>query len=90
MGQVLALMLLLGTIGVVVSAVAPFLVFLIIAAGITWMLVAVAQEADKQRNAKLMQKFSLLNRADKQHNQIMSGNLESGTYGIYQPPKGLR
>jgi hypothetical protein len=33
---------------------------------------------------------AIIRRADQQHNQIVSGQTKKGTYGIYQPPKGLR
>jgi hypothetical protein len=33
---------------------------------------------------------ALIRRADEQHNQILSGQTKKGTYGRYQPPKGLR
>jgi hypothetical protein len=88
--QTIYLLLLVGLTGVVLTAIAPFLTFLIIAAGITWVLIETVKAIDKQRNAKLMQKIGTINRAHKQHNQIVSGNIEAGTYGNYLPPQGLR
>ena len=84
-GEMFGIMFLIGIVGVVLAAVAPYFLFLFPAAVLVWALVAVCQEADKRADEKLMRKISLIKRADNQHSNIMSGDIERGTYGSYPP-----
>ncbi len=90
MTGVIIILIIVGSIGIIVAALWKFVAVIAFVALIGWVIgktAAGTQSAIERRNAYVT---AVIKRADKQHNQIMSGQTKKGTYGIYQPPKGLR
>lgn len=62
--------------------------------GIVWVGVKIAGSISESntidRQYRKDREADLIGRADKQHHAIISGDLVTGTYGDYLPPKGLR
>ena len=90
MGE-LAVWLIVGAfLWIVIAAIWKMLLFVAIAAAVIFAgrLTFEAISARIRRAAALRQ--SLIDRAEQQHQMIMSGDEEGGTYGDYLPPPALR
>lgn len=66
----------------------------LLAAGILWIMFKIvggiheSQRIDREFRRDTHK--ALIDRADRQHHAIMSGDLVTGTYGEHLPPQGLR
>lgn len=77
-------------IGCVIIYGWPIFLLVAVVAFIGWCIGKAIEHIDGQASAARKSRDELVSRADRQHAQIMSGDEIGGTYGIYQPPRGLR
>lgn len=82
-----------GAIGVLVISFQYMWGFYIFCAAIWalwWSARKLEDTAVNRYEASRKYRAGLIDRANKQHQQIMQGDEINGTYGQYLPPKGLR
>lgn len=87
----LAVWLVFGTFILAVFVYAwPIFVLIGAVCIVGWIAKNCLESIDRNRCMEQDRNAALVARADQQHQQIMSGDEIGGTYGIYQPPVGLR
>ena len=72
------------------AAILPVLLWLAGIAVTGWLIGKSIQSWQDNRSRIDKQIADVIARADKQHNYIMAGREEAGTYGDYLPPPSLR
>ena len=90
MSDLLLLLFIGGLIGSVVINAWPILLLIAGVALAGWLFKLLIDAVEDGLDKHRQQESDLIARADAQHRQIMEGNDIAGTYGIYQPPPGLR
>lgn len=73
----------------VYAALGPLLVIAAVAA-MVWLAVRIARAHGVSLQLRRDRVAAVVARADRQHQQIMSGDQIAGTYGDYLPPPELR
>lgn len=75
--------------GIVIAAWQVILLLAATATGL-WLLSKAAEAVGDSLERSRRNKQAIIGRADRQHQLIMSGDDEGGTYGDYLPPSYLR
>lgn len=90
MGELLAFLFLVATVCIIV--IATWKIFALIGAVllVASAITGIIKAGDTGLQRRRQRESALIARADKQHNQIMSGDEINGTYGEYLPPPELR
>ena len=77
-------------IGMIVIYAWPVLLAFLVLAGVGKLIGYMLESREIDRKFRHDNRSALMARADRQHRQVMSGDVVSGTYGDYLPPPGLR
>lgn len=68
----------------------PFLIGIAVLAALFWAAGKATDVWLSRRQSSSAARNAIAARADRQHSQILSGDLVGGVYGEYLPPTGLR
>lgn len=89
-GDLTVWLLICGLVAGIIIAAWKVILFLAATAIGLWLLSKAAEAAGASVERSRRDKQAIIGRAERQHQLIMSGDDEGGTYGDYLPPPYLR
>lgn len=87
MGDLLIFTVVAVAVMSLISAILPIIISIIVIGIVVFIVGQLFSAFFAIRRARIESRKIIIARADRQHKQIMSGDIEAGTYGDYPPAK---